>query len=78
VEFLTVPEVAKRLKISPATVYQLCASRKLAHVRLGAGRGAIRIKEEDLLAFLAGRTVRPEEPAAPLPTQVKLKHLKIN
>jgi excisionase family DNA binding protein len=50
---LTVKEVAGRLQVSPATVYHLCAQRKLAHVRVGAKGGAIRIREQDLREFLA-------------------------
>ena len=73
----TIKEVADILKVSPATVYQLCAQRKLAHIRVGTGRGTIRIRQEDLDAFIAGATVQPEEPAAPkLPVvRVKLEHL---
>jgi excisionase family DNA binding protein len=51
---LTVKECAERLKISPACVYQLVSERKIAHARIGCGRGAIRITEQDLQAFLAG------------------------
>jgi excisionase family DNA binding protein len=49
---LTVREVADRLRVSPATVYHLCARRRLPHVRVGARGGAIRVREQDLHAFL--------------------------
>jgi excisionase family DNA binding protein len=54
---LTIKEVADRLQVSAATVYHLCAQRKLAHVRVGAKGGAIRIREQDLREFLASRQV---------------------
>lgn len=33
-EFLTVREVARRLRVSTATVYKLCARGELVHVRV--------------------------------------------
>ena len=49
---LTVAEVAKRLKVSPSAVYALCAQERLAHHRVGLGRGTIRVSEADLQAFI--------------------------
>ena len=49
---LTVREVAVRLKISLASVYQLCGQGRLPHVRFGLRRGTIRIAEQDLTAFV--------------------------
>ena len=66
---LRVREVAERLSLSTATVYRLCAERKLAHVRLGARRGAIRIREQDLQVFLDACEVRPS--ASPARRQQK-------
>jgi excisionase family DNA binding protein len=40
--------------VSPALVYQLIADRRLPHFRLGTGRGAIRVRTEDVEAYLAG------------------------
>ena len=73
----TVQEVAKLLHVSAATVYQLCSQRKLAHFRVGTGRGAIRIQQEDLDKYVAAATVQTEEPKSPKPPPIKLKHLKI-
>jgi excisionase family DNA binding protein len=75
--FLTVKQVAERLQVSAATVYQLCTERKLTHLRVGAGRGTIRVREEDLNAFLGGATVRPAGPAGPKPPPLRLKHLQV-
>jgi excisionase family DNA binding protein len=74
-DMLTVKQAAERLRVSVATVYQLCATRRLAHVRLGLGRGTIRIREDDLTAFLAGAAVRTPESARPPPRPRTLKHL---
>ncbi len=58
-ELLTVREAARRLEVSTATVYSLCAERKLTHLRVGTGRGTIRILVEDLVAFVESRKVQP-------------------
>jgi len=47
--FLTVREVAARLRVSTSTVYDLCESGGLAHVRVS---NAIRVGEDDLTAFI--------------------------
>ncbi|MCA9055805.1 MAG: helix-turn-helix domain-containing protein [Planctomycetaceae bacterium] len=46
--FLTIREVALRLKISASCVYQLIESKRLSHHRIGIGRGAIRVSECNL------------------------------
>ena len=48
---LTVKEVARRLKVSTATVSALCASGPLPHVRISAH--SIRIAENELKAYVA-------------------------
>ena len=70
---LTVREVSQRLKLSPAYVYQLVAERKIGHIRIGCGRGAIRIMEEDLQAFLAECKVEQHS----LRDARALKHIKL-
>lgn len=67
ITLLTVRQVAERLNVAPATVYALCASRKLEHVRVGAGRGTLRIEEDALQRYIQRATVRPDEPVAPQP-----------
>ena len=49
--FLTVVEVAEKLRVSTMTVYRLCQSNELPHVRIGQ---SIRIKEADLTQYLTG------------------------
>jgi excisionase family DNA binding protein len=50
----TVKQVAERLQVSAQVVYQLCALRRIVHVRIGSGRGTIRITEAALQQFLEG------------------------
>lgn len=71
-----VRQVAERLQIAEATVYQLCATRQLRHFRVGTGRGTIRIREEDLDEFLGRAAVQPTGLDAPSPV-VGLKYLKV-
>ena len=85
VALLTVKQVAERLNISAGTLYALCAGRKLEHVRVGAGRGTLRIEEQALLRFVQGATIGPEESTAPHPHTpapkrpvVTLKHLSLS
>jgi len=48
---LTVREVAVYLRVSTATVYELCARGELRHVRV---LNAIRVAPSDLAALLGG------------------------
>jgi excisionase family DNA binding protein len=49
VQFLTVRETASRLRVSPATVYALCAQGKLPHARVS---NALRISASEVEALL--------------------------
>ena len=53
-EYLTVSEVAKRLKVTPLTVRRWLNSGSLAGIQLG-DRAGWRITEADLQAFLDAR-----------------------
>jgi len=53
---LTVSQVAKRLGVWTATVYRLCASEALQHVRV---LNSIRVAHESLQGFFARRPVAP-------------------
>ena len=66
---MNVRDAAKRLEVSTSMVYALCAQGRLPHVRVGLGRGTIRISEDDVRSFL--ETCRPEPSAKPA-----LKHNK--
>ncbi len=49
---LTVRDVAVLLKVSQGAVYTLVESGVLPHHRIGAGRGVIRIREDDLDRYI--------------------------
>lgn len=54
-KYLSPKQVATRWSVAKSTVYALIASGMLPHVRVGLGRGTIRIREEDADAYLARR-----------------------
>ena len=52
---LSVGEVAAHLRVGRATVYKLCATGQIEHVRVGS---AIRIPAAALASYCASRTVK--------------------
>jgi excisionase family DNA binding protein len=78
---LSVKQAAERLGVSRTLVYSFVATRRLRHIRLGLGRGVIRIPPDALEEFERECLVEASEPAAtpPAPTpRVRLKHLKLD
>src|SRR5262245_59379881 len=73
----TVRQVAGLLSISEQSVYQLCSQKKVRHLRLGIGRGTLRIPASALDEFIAQSTVRADAPAEPKAPPAKLKHVKL-
>jgi len=69
----TVRTVASRLGCSTATVYTLIAAGRLRHYRIGTGRGAIRVTEEQLAEYLSGAEAGLLAP----PPKARLKHLRL-
>ena len=63
---LKISEVAKRLSVSTAFVYEIIAEGRLRHHRLGRGQGAIRVSEEQLAAYLASCESAPDESQSPV------------
>jgi excisionase family DNA binding protein len=59
---LSVKEAGEQLRLSPATVYALCAAKKLRHQRVGVGRGKILIPPDAIQEYLAKGTVKSTEP----------------
>jgi excisionase family DNA binding protein len=49
----TIREVARRLRLSTATVYKLCSEGSLEHFRV---MNSIRVREDALTAFVAVRS----------------------
>lgn len=63
VEFLLVPEVAVRLRVSTRTVYRLISSRQLTATRVGCGQGGLRVTPEEVSDFLKRRQQPAAQPA---------------
>jgi excisionase family DNA binding protein len=78
-QMLSVDQAAERLNVSVKTVRNLIGSGKLAHYRIGAGRGVIRISEEALDRHLAECEVRESgSPTAPRRRERrKLRHINL-
>ncbi len=75
-ELLTVRELADFLRVSPALVYRLVEEGKIACHRIGMGRGAIRVRRQDVDDYLAVCREEPYE-RRPVPRRPKLKHIKL-
>lgn len=73
-QLITVKQAAVRLSCSPANVYSLIETGKLAIVQVGKRKG-YRIDLRDLDAFVQDRKFRFQAPQATAPRQT-LKHLK--
>ena len=69
---------AARLEVSPSTIYSLIATGRLGHYRVGLGRGAIRISEEHITAYLVAAERTAATLLAPSPARrIHLKHLRL-
>ena len=73
----TVKQAAERLNCSTASVYSLISAGRVACHRIGLRRGAIRISQTQLEAFLdeTKQERREENAHAPLP-KASFKHLR--
>lgn len=78
---LTVKQASVVLGVSATCVYQLVARGKLAYHRIGLGRGAIRISESDLTAYLASCRRELQDLPEPVRPQcakrAAFKHLQV-
>lgn len=75
-KFLNVRDYAAAYGVSPATVYAMCSAGKLPHVRLGIGRGTIRISEDAVMQTYEQEKRQHEATAQDKPSRIKLKHLR--
>lgn len=57
-DVMTVKEVAEHLRINPCTVY---AIKGLKRIRMGVGKGFIRILKSDLIAYIKSCSVVLED-----------------
>ena len=73
---LKVADVAKRLGVSTALVYQLVAQGRLACYRIGLGRGAIRFAESDVEAYLDSCRIESAERTPHSRSSVRMPRLK--
>lgn len=80
-KLMTVKEVSHFLRLSLPETYRLVNTKALTHFRVGPGRGAIRIAEQDVMAFLEnrrqGRDMLPREIFSPRRNSKPLKHIQI-
>ena len=67
---MTVAEVSKRLRVSPACVYALVAEGRLTCYRIGVGRGTLRFDEEQVSQFLQDSLSQGQSPEG-------LKHIQL-
>jgi excisionase family DNA binding protein len=56
---LDIEEVAEKLRVSQSTVRSLVRSGKLHAYRIGAKRGRLRVKQEDVARYIDSTVVRP-------------------
>lgn len=72
-----VKQAAEQLNVAPSTIYTMCQQGLLPHVRIGVGRGTIRIAEQDLAQFLEGAkaSVPTTPPVRPKSGGGPFKHL---
>lgn len=77
---LKVKEVAEQLRVSRSFVYDLVEKRKIPYHRVGKGRGAIRISDEDVAMFVKERRFEAVDGVKSLrarrPSGKPLRHLK--
>jgi excisionase family DNA binding protein len=78
-ELLTARQAAERLGVTAETIYALCRANRLAHYRIGAGGGSIRIRPSDLRRYLRGCRVESAVPAPPrgMGSGRPLKHITL-
>jgi excisionase family DNA binding protein len=48
-QILTIPEVAKYLKISKSKIYYMVSKKEIPHIRIGRN---VRVRETDLMRFI--------------------------
>lgn len=72
---LTIREVAERLRVSQSLVRRMVRSGDIPSYRVGFGSGRLRIRADDLDAYIAGRRGEPVTIAAASPGRQVLRHV---
>lgn len=75
-ELLTVAEVAAHLRVAAGTVYAMIAAGRLAAIRVGVGRGHLRVSAPELTDYLTRSSVGPCRVVSGRPAYVALKTLR--
>lgn len=77
-KLLTIREFAKLLGLSLASAYAIIKSDGVPTYRVGARRGAIRVRGSDVTAYIeAGRDQINSKPKAVQSSTVKLRHIRL-
>ena len=77
--WLTVKQTSQRLGVSTGCIYQLVASGKLDSIRVGVGRGTIRISEAALNSFVeSSAKPKTRAPRAKSSRKSAFRHLNTN
>jgi excisionase family DNA binding protein len=76
-KLLTIGEVASCLNVSRGCVYALVKAGRLPSYRVGIGRGAIRVSEEDLFSFLGRSRKQDVGHLIQSGSRPRLKHLSL-
>ena len=77
---MTIKDAAERLHVSEKTVRNLLKAGRIAHHRIGAGRGVVRITAEALDRYLAECEVKERDSSSTPPRRRqrrKLRHIKL-
>ena len=80
-KLMTIKELAERLGISRSSAYQIVEKKLLPVIRVGTGRGVIRITEEDFQAYLNQSRIEVQsEPMRSVPKTPpsRLRHLRLD
>lgn len=60
-EFMTVPDAAKQLGLTPARIYQLIKDELIKADRIGSGRVGIVIRKEEVDRFSQSQAAKKED-----------------
>lgn len=75
---LSVKEAAARMGLSAATIYRLVGNGQLKALRIGTGRGAVRIRPDALHDYVArGNCKQHDGSSDRRRSTLRLKHLKV-
>ena len=72
-------QLAERLNVSVSTIYCLVETGRIACHRIGVGRGAVRVSEEQLAEYLESTKTELREPTIrrTIPRLPQLKHVRL-